>query len=69
MDKAQHNERPTDIVLTGTLREEAKRASLRRNSGAKAYLLLSNPYSKTFFDNIKIITKAITASTPKKVPL
>ena len=32
MDKAQHNERPTDIVLNGTLREEAKRASLRRDS-------------------------------------
>ena len=38
MDKAQHNERPTDIVLTGALREEAKRASLRHNSNAKFYL-------------------------------
>ena len=37
MDKAQHNERPTDIVLSGTLREEAKRASLRRKSNAKSY--------------------------------
>ena len=69
MDKAQHNERPTDIVLTGTLREEAKRASLRRNFNAKSYLLLSNPYNNTFFDKINIITKAIAASTPKKVPL
>ena len=33
------------------------------------YLLLSNPYNNTFLDKIKIITKAITASTPKKVPL
>lgn len=31
MHKAQHNERPTDIVHTSTLREEATRASLRRN--------------------------------------
>ena len=42
MDKAQHNERPTDIVLTGTLREEAKRASLRRNSD-KNFGLMRNP--------------------------
>ena len=31
MDKAQHNERPTDIVLTGTWREEVSETSLRRN--------------------------------------
>ena len=28
MDKAKHNERPTDIVLTGTLREEASARAL-----------------------------------------
>ena len=28
MDKAKHNERPTDIVLTGTLREEASAQAL-----------------------------------------
>lgn len=33
------------------------------------YLLLSSPYNNTFFESINIITKAITASTPKKVPL
>ena len=36
MDKAKHNERPTDIVLTGTLREEVSETSLRRKSNAKS---------------------------------
>ena len=38
MDKAMHNERPTDIVLTGTLREEASAQAL----GA---ILTQNPNS------------------------
>ena len=31
LDKAKHNERPTDIVLTGTLREEASAQALGAN--------------------------------------
>ena len=31
MDKAKHNERPTDIVLMGTLREEASAQALGAN--------------------------------------
>lgn len=36
MDKAKYSERPTDIVLTGTLREEVSETSLRRKSNAKS---------------------------------
>ena len=32
MNKAKYSERPTDIVLTGTLREEVSETSLSRNS-------------------------------------
>lgn len=32
MNKAKYSERPTDIVLTGTLREEVSETSLRRDS-------------------------------------
>ena len=63
MDKAQHNERPTDIVLTGTLREEAKRASLRRNFGVKFYLsaiFMAN--SSSFMPNIAFPSPVATSA-------
>ena len=37
MDKAKYSERPTDIVLTGTFREEVSETSLRRKLNANVF--------------------------------
>ena len=51
MDKAQHNERPTDIVLNGTLREEAKRSVRLIKAMFAIAPYLCNLWNKSYIAN------------------